>query len=926
MTVRLIYDFNGGSNGSPIVESGMTLGAGAPAYVASGAMHGALSMQCPAGTASNYMRFDLGASPATHSGSLYFKIASNAMTGTQESTIVRFCQVATTTAMAQIKFHGNGKLSINDAPNTTVINSTVTFTVGQWHRIDWRFDVSTPTTPQIIVRIFLNPETAIPDETITLNTTSAVTFGRWAVGSVGTAAASRELQIDTVRIEDGLTWIGPFNPPSSYPVVFSRYNGVSEDFMQIDGLYNGTAIVPADLELVSGTPDFDYQVITNTDIQTVLTSSPTNSTIYIQPGTYRLTAPLYPKTGQTIFGDGGDAVVIKGSVVLSSWTSNGAGQWYASGALPSAYTETNGVCEDLTNLDCRKREQVFINGEHLTRYMSLSALGTNVHGFYEDYAANRVYIATNPAGKTVEMSKLNHAILSKNGGTTANTVKLRGLTVQHCASPSQLGAIYLDGGNDWEISECNIQWNHAIGIHSANALRLNFHHNNVHHNGQLGVGSNACHNSVYEYNIVTDNNTDNYYGGDWESGGIKITHGDNVIIQNNLVTDNVGIGVWYDIDNRNGIIYNNDINDNYADAIRFEISYGCKIYGNRISGNGYGYGIGPGRGGTDKWAMISVAAINVNSSPDVEIYNNIIGANQNGIGLQMRDRGNGAYGLRDLKNAYVHHNTIYMTTGGTSGVGEGSSGLDTLAMGSVPFAPYYDIAQKNNLFDYNTYYVDSISVKRFAWSEGYRVFADFQAYGQETHGTCSVPPPPGYQIATTNDDGNWHNIGVGLFSQSTTSGKIFIGDNIGSTTDYDRHGWAKFSGVTIPVGATITSAVLKLYATGLTGVPPQMRIYAEAADNAAAPTSRTDVTTTKTRTTAFATWAPSTWTTNQWQTSPSLITVIQEIVSRGGWASGNSIQLFIQDNQAGNVSGQISYASFENNPAISANLQINYTV
>lgn len=706
----------------------------------------------------------------------------------------------------------------------------------------------------------------------------------------------------------------PVRPTNRTDVMFTCY-GTTDAETDMIGFIPGTDEWITDTD-IPGDPGFDV-VISGTDIQTELDAHATGTRFLIEAGTYRITTPLLPKSDQVLIGETG--TIIDGSIVLSSWTDNGDGTWYASGVLPAAYSD-GGVCENLTNNECQKREQVFVDGLHLDRYMSKVALGTVPNGFFEDFAANRVYITQNPSGKTIEMSKTAYAVRSVNGAVNNSRVRLTGLTLQHFATPSQQGAIYITSGSDWVVDHCEIRYNHGIGCHSANSPRLWFHHNNVHHNGQLGVGSNACHNSLYEANEITANNTDLYYGGDWESGGIKITHADDVVVRRNNVHDNTGIAIWYDIDNRRGVIEDNDINNNYADGIRFEISYGCKIYNNRLAGNGFGFGLGPGRGGADKWAMISVAAININSSPDVEIYSNLVGINQNGIAAQQRDRGSGTYGLRDLKNLWVHDNTITMTSGGTSGFGEGSSGLDTLAMNGIPSAPYYDVAQKNNRFDFNHYLVDSLAKTRFAWSENYRTFASLQSFGQELNGTCTIAPLPGVQVVAGGDDGCWHNTSVGFYSNSGT--RIFVGDASG--TDADRNGWMRFVALNVPQGATITSAVLKVNATGLSGSIPQMKIDAEKNINAAAPTSRSNVNA-KVHTTANVLWTPATWVVGQWQTSPSLVSVVQEIVNQPTWVEGNAIQMFMLDNQAGNVTGQLSFQSFEGDPTLSANLVVTWS-
>ena len=142
-------------------------------------------------------------------------------------------------------------------------------------------------------------------------------------------------------------------------------------------------------------------------------------------------------------------------------------------------------------------------------------------------------------------------------------------------------------------------------------------------------------------------------------------------VRTNNVHDNRGTGIWFDINNINSNILGNTINNNYADGIRYEISYKALISDNKLTGNGYGLATGGGRG--MDYSLYAVAAINVNSSPDVEIRQNVVGRNQNGITAQMRSRGSGTYGAWDLHNLYVHNNDVTLATGARSG--EGVQGL-----------------------------------------------------------------------------------------------------------------------------------------------------------------------------------------------------------------------------------------------------------
>ena len=114
----------------------------------------------------------------------------------------------------------------------------------------------------------------------------------------------------------------------------------------------------------------------------------------------------------------------------------------------------------------------------------------------------------------------------------------------------------------------------------------------------------------------------------------------------------------------------------------------------------------------------------------------------------------------------------------------------------------------------------------------------------------------------------------------------------------------RFTNVTIPVGATITSARLTVYTNANMGGASsndKVRVRGEAADNPAAISSSSDAQTRYANlTTASVDWYV--WEANgpitgadQPVLSPSLNTVVQELVDRVGWASGNAMLFFAHD-------------------------------
>lgn len=117
---------------------------------------------------------------------------------------------------------------------------------------------------------------------------------------------------------------------------------------------------------------------------------------------------------------------------------------------------------------------------------------------------------------------------------------------------------------------------------------------------------------------------------------------------------------------------------------------------------------------------------------------------------------------------------------------------------------------------------------------------------------------------------------------------------------YDRNGFGmRFQNVTIPKGATITTAYLTFKAnTYLSADTCKTRISAEAVNDA--PTFADDAAAFDARaanhTTAQVDWdAIGPWTAETNYNSPEIKTVIQEIVNRAGWASGNGLVIFWDD-------------------------------
>ena len=144
-----------------------------------------------------------------------------------------------------------------------------------------------------------------------------------------------------------------------------------------------------------------------------------------------------------------------------------------------------------------------------------------------------------------------------------------------------------------------------------------------------------------------------------------------------------------------------------------------------------------------------------------------------------------------------------------------------------------------------------------------------------------------------------------------------------SSSGEDQEVGIRFQNVSIPQGATINSAYIQFTVDETGSGTTNLTFYGEDTDNASAFTSTSNNITGRTKTSASVAWNgvpawTSTGAAGADQKTPDLKTIIQEIVNREGWASGNSL-VFIVDG-----TGSRTAESYEGNSDEAPLLLINY--
>ncbi|MFZ2406468.1 MAG: Ig-like domain-containing protein, partial [Methylobacter sp.] len=107
----------------------------------------------------------------------------------------------------------------------------------------------------------------------------------------------------------------------------------------------------------------------------------------------------------------------------------------------------------------------------------------------------------------------------------------------------------------------------------------------------------------------------------------------------------------------------------------------------------------------------------------------------------------------------------------------------------------------------------------------------------------------------------------------------------------------RFNAVAIPKGAIIKNAYIQFNADETGSAATALQIFGQAADDPSTFTSATGDISSRAKTAASVAWSPAAWPAvgdaGIDQRTPDLRAVIQEIVDRSGWTSGNSLALII---------------------------------
>jgi glucose/arabinose dehydrogenase len=181
-----------------------------------------------------------------------------------------------------------------------------------------------------------------------------------------------------------------------------------------------------------------------------------------------------------------------------------------------------------------------------------------------------------------------------------------------------------------------------------------------------------------------------------------------------------------------------------------------------------------------------------------------------------------------------------------------------------------------------------------------------------------TPVPSGMltaQIASGADDVN--EVNSTLASSEIT---LWLGNASSATTSFTG---LRFNNIVVPRGATITSARLEFYSTQSQRISVSLQMAADAADSSQ-PFTATNRPGVRTVTTARVNHTSNTsWNANAWYALDDIRVLVQEVINRPNWQSGNSLSIILRG--TGGAWGRKFFRSFEGGAAFAVRLVITYT-
>ena len=471
-------------------------------------------------------------------------------------------------------------------------------------------------------------------------------------------------------------------------------------------------------------------------ISAAIAKAPTGSTIVVRGGTYHESIVVPSQKALTIQSFPKEAVWLDGSRAVANWAASGSawvtGGWttefdasptYSRGKPDNTQPGWQFVSPEYPM--AAHPDQVFVDGAALKQVATRGAVTAGT--FYVDYAADQLFVGTNPAGKTVTASDLVKAATIAGPGSV-----LRGIGVRNF-SPSvpDMGAVAIAGVNvTVENVEIDDSATSGLSVFATGATLRNV---TVARSGMLGAHASYADGLKATQMLFVDNNAEHFNRAP-VAGGFKVHRSRGVTIADSVFSGNLGNQLWFDESVYNMTITGNDILRGTGNGVVLELSATGTVADNRIVGN-------------------TLDGLLISDTGQIDVWNNTIGKNARSINIVQGDRraSNLATAGHDPRQKLPDPTVTWVTGNITVSNNVLADGTFKCVLCVEDFSHERSAAQMNIVSDGNVYKRTSASMPGWStvWSRGvgnpavYTTLAAFTAATGQDKNSVAIDGPDG---------------------------------------------------------------------------------------------------------------------------------------------------------------------------------------
>jgi hypothetical protein len=154
--------------------------------------------------------------------------------------------------------------------------------------------------------------------------------------------------------------------------------------------------------------------------------------------------------------------------------------------------------------------------------------------------------------------------------------------------------------------------------------------------------------------------------------------------------------------------------------------------------------------------------------------------------------------------------------------------------------------------------------------------------------SIDIPKTRKFRVETGSDDAE---------EKLSTHAMDLTSSDLEMVDDTEYSGWQtvgmRFQSLDLPQGANLTKAYVRFTAKNDKSGTCNLTFWGQDADDAGTFTTATSNISSRTQTSASASWSPGSWTDRFAYDTPDISAVLEEILGRAGWTSGNDMALIV---------------------------------